>query len=52
MIDPRFAAQHNITEEQEILSQVTMLFGDVPMELIKAGTRGNQFYADSGMPHF
>jgi serine/threonine protein kinase len=47
MIDPRFAAEHNITEEQEILSQVTMLFGEVPMELIRAGTRGSQFYADN-----
>jgi hypothetical protein len=33
MIDPRFATEHNITEEEEILSQITMLFGDVPMEL-------------------
>jgi hypothetical protein len=41
MIDPRFAAEHNITEEEEILSRVTMLVGDVPMELIKAGTRGS-----------
>jgi hypothetical protein len=47
MIDPRFAAEHNITEEEEILSQVTMLFGEVPMELVKAGTRGNQFYANN-----
>jgi hypothetical protein len=53
MIDPRFAAEHNITEEEEILAQVTMLFGDIPMELIKAGTRGDQFYTDnSGMPYF
>jgi hypothetical protein len=53
MIDPRFAAEHNITEEEEILSQITMLFGDVLMELIKAGTRGHQFYDDnSGMPYF
>jgi hypothetical protein len=53
MIDPRFASEHNITEEQEVLSQVTMLFGDVPVELIRAGKRGNQFYTDdSGMPYF
>jgi hypothetical protein len=53
IIDPRFAADHNITEEEEILSQVTMLFGDVPMELIKAGTRGPEFYAgNTGMPYF
>jgi serine/threonine protein kinase len=53
MIDPRFAAEHNITEEAEILLQATILFGEVPMELIKAGTRGEQFYADnSGMLYF
>jgi hypothetical protein len=53
MIDPRFASKHNITEEQEVLSQVTMLFGDVPMELIRAGKRSNQFYVEnSGMSCF
>jgi serine/threonine protein kinase len=47
IIDPRFAAEHNITEEKEVLLQATMLFGDVPISLIKAGKNGKQFYTDS-----
>lgn len=48
MIDPNFAAEHNITQEQEVLLQMTMLFGDVPMTLINEGTRGKEFYSNTG----
>jgi hypothetical protein len=51
IIDPRFADDHNIVEEEEILSQVTMLFGNIPMELIKAGMQGHEFYSgDTSVP--
>jgi hypothetical protein len=46
--NPNFAAEHNITEEQEVLLQMTMLFGDVPMSLINVGTRGKEFYSNTG----
>ena len=48
MINPNFAAEHNITEEQEVLLQMTMLFGDIPMTLINEGTRGKEFYTNTG----
>jgi hypothetical protein len=48
MINSNFAAEHNFTEEQEVLLQMTMLFGDVPMTLFNEGTRGKEFYSNTG----